>query len=128
MSVVGNVDSREDLSLDTIKEVIIMADNLVSTRSDNKEKIKESVNTLKQLYSVVIALALTEAIVSLVSRTDTSVTVHYAAVPWCIGLVFTLIPFHHGAMRHLDEAYTFPTVRYRKWTFLVDYLILFAEA
>src|SRR5215218_1845525 len=109
-----------------------MSETPSSTTSDNRERnedrIYESVDTLKQLYSVVIALALTEAIVSLVTRTDTGVTVHYAALPWFVALVVTLIPFHHGAMRHLDDAYVFDPVRHPKPTFLLDYLILFTEA
>jgi len=71
---------------------------------------------------------LTEAITSLVSKSDAGVTINYAPLPWFIALVFTLIPFHHGAMRHLDDAYIFSDVRYRKLTFLVNYLILFTEA
>ena len=77
-----------------------MAHDSPSTASENKERIKESVGTLKQLYSVVIALALTEAIASLVSKSDSGVAVNYSPLPWFIALVFTLIPFHHGAMRH----------------------------
>jgi hypothetical protein len=43
-------------------------------------------------------------------------------------LLITLIPFYHGALRHLDEQYAGTAVRGARGFVLVDFLILFLES
>lgn len=69
-----------------------------------------------------------QAILVLVTVAEDDPIVDYATLPWFVAFVVTLIPFYHGALRHVDEAYIFTRVRPRDLTFLVDYLILFSEA
>lgn len=84
--------------------------------------------TLKQLYSVVIGLALTQAILTLVTSAESDNIVNYSVLPWFLAFAATVIPFHHGALRHLDDTYIFGEERHGNFVFLVDYLILFAQA
>ena len=43
-------------------------------------------------------------------------------------LLVTLIPFYHGALRHLDEQYAGAGARQARGFVLVDFLVLFLES
>lgn len=98
--------------------------------STNRGVSERSVNSLQTLYTVVIALALVEAIKAIINiQTDTnSIYVNWKSLIPFSALVFTLIPFHHGANRYLDEMYIVKGCQGRPLTGLIDFLFFFVEA
>jgi hypothetical protein len=68
----------------------------MSLQSD--EVIKRSVDNVQRIYAVIIALAISQAIQSLLkdsnsSTTETSLTRAYAGLPAFIAFLVTLVPF-----------------------------------
>lgn len=92
------------------------------------ERTEHSIQNLKELYSVVMGLALVGAINVVVSRTESGVIVHPQYFPWFVALFATLLPFYHGAQSYLDETYIIAIEKPRPLALLIDYLILFSEA
>jgi hypothetical protein len=76
---------------------------------------------------VVVAIALSLAVDRLIPRSGEALRVHPLLLS--IALLLTLIPFYHGALRHLDEQYVIAKVqRARRASVLADFLILFLES
>ena len=97
----------------------------------NIAKLQESVKTLKQLYGVVMGLGLTTALRHLVKvdeHAGTTAVLDTAAIPWVIVICVTLLPFYHGATRHMDDAYVLSPTRIRAGAVLLDYSLLFLGA
>lgn len=89
----------------------------------------ESARHLLFLYSVVCALSLETAIGELIEPHADSLPVDTSVLPLAVAFVVTLIPFYHGALRHLDDYYVLdahPNVR--RGALLVDFFALFVEA
>lgn len=64
-----------------------------------------SVHHLQELYAVVVAVGLGLAIERFIDGTSDKVTLHWSSAPVLLSYVVTLVPFYHGAQRHLDESY-----------------------
>jgi hypothetical protein len=102
---------------------------------DVHEKRKRSIDSLQRLYTVVVALALTEAVRSLLnlkqqanpSDVSTTAIVTLAWLPFWI-LVATIVPFYHGANGHLDQVYLYTTSHRKRHALLIDFAMLFGEA
>jgi hypothetical protein len=94
---------------------------------DQRESQRRSVGHLQGLYSVVVALALTLAAERLFPASG-----HLAASRGFVlatALLVTLIPFYHGALRHLDELYGRGTAgAAHGFGVLVDFPLLFLES
>lgn len=78
--------------------------------SSEAERIKErSVDSLQQIYAVVIALAIAQAIQSLLRDPLRGTLLDWTQIlvglPAFVALLFTLVPFWHGMNRHLDRCY-----------------------
>lgn len=88
-------------------------------------KKANSVKSLQTLYTVVIGVALSSATVNLISSGDLSkITLQSLLLFFSFSL--TLIPFFHGAMRHLDDAYLENKNEHiRNGALLLDFLLLF---
>ncbi len=88
-------------------------------------KKTNSVRSLQTLYTVVIGVALSSATVNLISSGDlTQITLQ--SVLLFLSFSLTLIPFFHGAMRHLDDAYLENDNKHIKnGALLFDFLLLF---
>jgi len=70
----------------------------------NKRR-ENSIRSLSNLYTVVIGVALSLAVVQLVDETNGLLSITITKVLLFVSFIFTLIPFYHGALRHLDDAY-----------------------
>lgn len=96
-----------------------------------RDEIKRSVDALQRLYTIVIGLSLTEGAKRIFDPNAAASSGGAAEVDaWLhfLGLVVTIVPFYHGANRHLDDAYIFDTSeRTRKAALIFDFFILFAE-
>lgn len=89
------------------------------------DRKQNSVRSLANLYTVVIGVALSSAVVNLIDAPD-----GLRSITWVNGLLFlsfisTLIPFYHGALRHLDDAYIENTGNIKDGALILDFLLLF---
>jgi hypothetical protein len=107
--------------------------------SDEAEHhLKErSVDSLEQIYSVVIALAIAQAIESLLKDPARGALLEPSQVrdglPAFVAILVTLVPFWHGMNRHLDRCYVEKktavvrgAVLFDFWAFCVEASLLFA--
>jgi len=77
------------------------------------ERIKErSVDSLQQIYAVVIALAIAQAVLSLLKDPFSGTSIVSGQIliglPAFVAFLVTLVPFWHGMNRHLGAATTTP--------------------
>ena len=94
----------------------------------NKRR-ENSVRSLVNLYTVVIGVALSNAVVSLIDVTKGLESVTLASASLFIAFVATLFPFFHGALRHLDDAYIENDNQHIKdGALVVDFVLLFLHA
>jgi len=93
-----------------------------------KEAQTNSVRNLEHLYTTVVAIALSLAIYNIIAATRET-PFKWELVLFFIALLVTLIPFYHGALRHLDITYVEEGGKpVRKPTLLFDFLALFTES
>lgn len=96
--------------------------------SDMKTVRTRSVDNLQRLYTVVISLALTEYLRRLLSQSaEANEATGYNGWLMFVSLIFTVVPFYHGANRYLDATYVTGERAAKPGTLMVDFLILFAE-
>lgn len=69
------------------------------------KKMENSVRSLANLYTVIIGVALSLAVVKLVDGGAGLKTATIPSVLLFAAFVATLLPFYHGALRHIDDAY-----------------------
>jgi hypothetical protein len=94
-----------------------------------RNRIAESVRTMKGLHAVVSGVALTSGLRILIDASQTISTLE--RVVWFIALVVTIVPFYHGALRHMDDVHLHqdPTATPpREGALLLDFTFLFGEA
>jgi hypothetical protein len=92
---------------------------------------ENSVRHLANFYTVVSGLALTMAIFRLVDERGQILPFQLPTFLLCIAFLSTLLPFYHGALRHLDVTYVeiAPSQGEPKaGAFLADFVILFVES
>jgi hypothetical protein len=103
------------------------------TVSSEAERIKErSVDSLQQIYAVVIALAIAQAIQSLlkdpVPGTLLGPSQILVGLPAFVAFLVTLVPFWHGMNRHLDRCYLEKKSSVVQGALLFDFVTFFLEA
>lgn len=97
------------------------------------ERFRErSVDSLQQIYAVVIALAVAQAIQSLLKGPARSAILGYDQIrfglPPLVAFLVTLVPFWHGMNRHLDRCYLEKKADIRLGALLLDFMTFFVEA
>lgn len=96
--------------------------------SDTREARKRSVNHLQQLYTVVVALAVTESLGRLLlSLRDNGQLPPLNRCLMFFSLIFTVVPFYHGANRYLDATYVTGERAAKSSALLLDFIFLFIE-
>jgi hypothetical protein len=94
-------------------------------------KHDHSVKHLGDFYTVIVGLALTTAIYKLVDEKNGEILpFSWPTSLLFVAFLFTLLPFAHGALRHLDVAYASPATDQKPQkplALLVDFIILFLE-
>jgi hypothetical protein len=91
----------------------------------NKRK-ENSVKSLTELYTVVIGVALSLAVASLIKQEVGLASITAPSAFLFFAFVVTLFPFYHGALRHLDDAYVENKSDHIKDGALIfDFLLLF---
>jgi len=96
---------------------------------DKEEAKKNSVRNLQNLYSIVVGLGLSLAIYNLLDFSRVGWPFRFELAPFFVSFLVTLIPFYHGALRHLDAAYTEQdSGQVRGGALLADFWLLFIES
>jgi len=89
----------------------------------------KSIRSLESLYSVIIGVALSLAIVGLVDRETGLQTITLSECVLFLAFIVTLVPFYHGAIRHLDDCYAErPDRDGPPGKVFVDFVLLFIHA
>jgi hypothetical protein len=100
-----------------------MADDQVSKANTR------SVDNLQRLYTVVVSLAVTESLRRLFLGTGTLFSPpSYESSLMFASLIFTVVPFYHGANRYLDATYVTGERKAKPQALMLDFVILFVEA
>ncbi len=95
----------------------------------NTAKREKSVKSLVALYTVVMGVALSLAVRSMIGENGGLESVTLPALLLFVAFVGTLFPFFHGALRHLDDAYVDNKNEHiREGALVVDFLLLFVHA
>jgi hypothetical protein len=95
----------------------------------SSKKQENAVKNLINLYTVVVGVALSLAVRALLDGNEGLESISLAAVMLFIAFLATLMPFYHGALRHLDDAYIENANEHIKdGALLVDFLLLFLHA
>lgn len=88
---------------------------------------ESSVKNLQTLYSIVIGLSLVQAVRTIIG--DPVGQIDVGGIPYFLSFFFILVPFYHGALRHLDSTYIeAPSKRVKSGALMADFLLLFLEA
>jgi hypothetical protein len=92
------------------------------------KKMENSVRSLVNLYTVIIGVALSLAVVRLVNGSGGLMTTTAPALLLFAAFVATLFPFYHGALRHLDDAYIEnDSTTIKTGALVFDFILLFAH-
>lgn len=88
---------------------------------------KRSVDNLQRLYTVVVSLAVTESLRRTL-LTGTQVELDWSN-KWVLllSLIFTVIPFYHGANRYLDATYVTNERIAKRYSLMFDFILLFTQ-
>jgi hypothetical protein len=93
------------------------------------KRMENSVKSLVNLYTVVIGVALSLAVASLI---DVNKGLHVVTLPSAflfIAFIATLFPFYHGALRHLNDAYIEnDNPHIKDGALVLDFILLFLHA
>jgi hypothetical protein len=91
-------------------------------------KRENAVRSLTSLYTIVIGVALSLAIVQLVGGAGGLESVRLPAILMFFALLVTLFPFYHGALRHVDDVYVENVNKHiRDGALVIDVLLLFVH-
>lgn len=89
---------------------------------------RRTVGHLQQLYTVVVGVALTIAITKLLDE-HAAMPVRLPVIPYFFAYLVTLVPFYHGALRHLDVTYfEGGAAKQQRGALMVDWGLLFLES
>jgi hypothetical protein len=93
---------------------------------------ERSVDSIEKIYAVVIALAISQAVQSLLKDpsggVDISLEKLSSGLPAFLAFLVTLVPFWHGMNRHLDRCYLEKTSGVVQGALLLDFSVFFLEA
>lgn len=90
---------------------------------------ENSVKSLVNLYTVVIGVALSAAVVGVIDVDRGLESATLVSTSLFVAFVATLFPFFHGALRHLDDAYIENENEHIKdGALVVDFVLLFLHA
>jgi hypothetical protein len=96
---------------------------------DGPEQLKRSIDSLQRLYTIVVGLAITEALRAF-WLPPTALDPWWANWRTLTILLITIVPFYHGANAHLDQSYLYGFAgkrREKRYALLLDFFVLFVE-
>lgn len=90
---------------------------------------ENSIRSLVSLYTVVIGVALSLAVVGLIDVHTGLESITGSSVLLFVAFIATLFPFYHGALRHLDDAYLEnDNAHIKDGALVIDFILLFLHA
>jgi len=89
------------------------------------KKRENAVRNLVTLYTVIIGAALSLAVKTLVGENNGLDGVSASSALVFAAFIFMLIPFYHGALRHLDDAYIESDRQIKDPALMLDFFLLF---
>ena len=96
---------------------------------DAKSALTNSIRNLANLYTIVIGIALTLAVSVVIDPKDGLRSITLVSALLFVAFVLTLLPFFHGALRHLDDVYIEnDSSHIRVGVVIVDFSLLFLHA
>ena len=95
-----------------------------------KNKRKEnSIRSLVNLYTVVMGVSLSIGITSIINTLEGLNAVTPSTFFLFMAFVLTIVPFYHGALRHLDDAYIEnSSSKVKNGVLIVDFMLLLLHA
>lgn len=95
----------------------------------DRTRTQNAVRNLVNLYTVVIGVALSNAVVRLLDPSKGLDAILPDRIALFVAFVVTLLPFFHGALRHLDDAFVEnKTEHLRRGVLIFDFALLFLHA
>jgi hypothetical protein len=95
----------------------------------NDKRMENSIRSLVNLYTVVIGAALTVGVAGTIDVNKGLESISRVAILLFVAFVATLLPFFHGALRHLDDAYIENESHHIKaGALIIDFALLFMHA
>jgi hypothetical protein len=91
-------------------------------------KRQNNVRSLVNLYTVVIGVALSLAVIGIVDTEHGLASATPSSILLFVAFVATLFPFFHGALRHLDDAYIENPTHIHDGALVIDFILLFIHA
>lgn len=100
---------------------------------ERQRKIERSVDSVARIYAVVVGLALSESVKTLIVKSaagdvDLSMATLLSGLPAFVAFIFTVVPFWHGMNRHLDRCYLEKDGEVAEGAMLFDFSVFFIEA
>jgi hypothetical protein len=99
--------------------------------AEDEHRRERSVDSLQQIYAVIIALAIAQAIESLLKDPASGAMLAsyqiLTGLPPLVAFLATLIPFWHGMNRHLDRCYLEKKGAVKQFGLLWDFTAFFVE-
>jgi hypothetical protein len=107
--------------------MVEMPDRLEDRRPPSRAELRarrqeSSVRHLQDLYSIAVTVALGFAFEHMVAAHARS-----TAIVLLVTLVVTLVPFYHGTLRYLDDAYIFSEQNHKE-AVLLEFIVRFLES
>lgn len=98
-------------------------------RPGGEEPRKNSVQQLGELYTVVVGIALSIAIYNVIDQDAPYLPVRVEILPTLAAFLVLIVPFYHGAMRHLFATYVENggSANIKSIALLLDFFLLFIE-
>lgn len=87
-----------------------------------------SVDNLKALFNIVTGLSIAESVKSIIYLNTNTVSLATNLLPMFFALLITVIPFHQGASRYLDQTYIANQNTLKPLQGIIDYLFFITEA
>ena len=98
-------------------------------QASNKPPAQRSVEHLQNLYTVIVGLAMSIAMLQFFGDDSGMDFLKWPTTAYLVTFLFTLVPFYHGALRHLDLTYfESPGKAIKSGALLADWSLLFVEA
>ena len=102
---------------------------------------ERSIEHLQTLYSTAVGVSLAVVMAQVIAVNGRETRISVAAIPTVVAFLVTLIPFYHGAQRHLDDTYRPDRANHAApgqapeapvpppiWVLMGDFLTLFIES
>ena len=100
---------------------------------DSNKVLERSVDSMAKIYAIVIGLALSESVRTLITKNlqgqpNLTPATLESGLPAFVAIVATLVPFWHGMNRHLDRCYLEKNGPVAQGALLLDFITFFIEA